>query len=509
MIGALQRLTQLRGPDVDRAGTLVDALRQAAADHEAATTAAAAQADALAKVLEQALAMGEREACAVCEASLSGDWRDAAAARLTEAKGLAQGLAEGKARLDQAVRSLRAEIRGVPPALACDIEGLDVQSLSAKWTAWADAPADPLALAEHAELHVLELADAARGLQAKASALREALADAWAPVAEALGSWIRSARAVEPTRPKVAALKKAEAWMKAIEGTLRDQRFAPIQRRAMEVWEMLKQSSSVSLDSLELTGSATRRRVDLKVSVDEQDSVALSVMSQGELNALGLSLFLPRMEQPGSPFRFVVVDDPVQAMDLDKVDGLARVLASVAQTRQVVVFTHDDRLPEAVERLRIDARVVAVHRRARSEVEAQERAQTSARFFDDAFAVMKSEQELGRKVVADLVPAFCRDGIESACRRRVLRELIGRAEPHEDVARELKEASTTQQLMALALLGDGSKGGEVFGRLRNGVGKDALDWFKGVKEGAHGGYAGDWDQLVWGARKIAKYVEGA
>ena len=74
-------------------------------------------------------------------------------------------------------------------------------------------------------------------------------------------------------------------------------------------------------------------------------------MSQGELNALALSVFLPRATLPESPFRFVVIDDPVQSMDPAKVDGLARVLAEPPRDRQVVVFTHDDRLPEAVRRL--------------------------------------------------------------------------------------------------------------------------------------------------------------
>jgi len=32
---------------------------------------------------------------------------------------------------------------------------------------------------------------------------------------------------------------------------------------------------------------------------------ALSVMSQGELHALGLALFLPRATSPDSPFRFI------------------------------------------------------------------------------------------------------------------------------------------------------------------------------------------------------------
>ncbi|MFJ6298392.1 hypothetical protein ACIQJX_34200 [Streptomyces griseoviridis] len=55
--------------------------------------------------------------------------------------------------------------------------------------------------------------------------------------------------------------------------------------------------------------------------------------------------FLPRTFLPENPFRFLVIDDPVQSMDPAKVDGLARVLA---EHRQVVVDTHDTRLPQAL-----------------------------------------------------------------------------------------------------------------------------------------------------------------
>jgi predicted ATPase len=58
-----------------------------------------------------------------------------------------------------------------------------------------------------------------------------------------------------------------------------------------------------------------------------------------------LSLFIPRATLPESPFRFIVIDDPVQSMDPARVDGLARVLEAAARDRQVIVFTHDDRLP--------------------------------------------------------------------------------------------------------------------------------------------------------------------
>ena len=48
----------------------------------------------------------------------------------------------------------------------------------------------------------------------------------------------------------------------------------------------------------------TQRRLSLDVKVDGEDGSALGVMSQGELNCLALSLFLPRASMPESPFRF-------------------------------------------------------------------------------------------------------------------------------------------------------------------------------------------------------------
>jgi AAA domain, putative AbiEii toxin, Type IV TA system len=95
----------------------------------------------------------------------------------------------------------------------------------------------------------------------------------------------------------------------------------------------------------------------------------LEVMSQGEVNALALAVFLPRARLPASPFRFLVIDDPVQAMDPAKVDGLARVLEKASADRQVIVFTHDNRLAEAVRQLRLPAVILELFRRPGSVVE--------------------------------------------------------------------------------------------------------------------------------------------
>src|SRR5690606_32006905 len=107
---------------------------------------------------------------------------------------------------------------------------------------------------------------------------------------------------------------------------IRNERFAPIADQAMAMWTHLRQNSNVELGKIELEGTKGRRRVNLEVTVDGVAGAALGVMSQGELHSLALSLFLPRATLAESPFRFVVIDDPVQSMDPARVDGLARAL---------------------------------------------------------------------------------------------------------------------------------------------------------------------------------------
>ena len=125
-------------------------------------------------------------------------------------------------------------------------------------------------------------------------------------------------------------------------------------------------------------------------------------MSQGELNCLALSLFLPRARMAESPFRFIVIDDPVQAMDPVKVEGLARVLGNVAKDRQVVVLTHDDRLPQAVRRLDMEATIIELVRREQSVVELRAAFDPVRRHIEDALAVAQSKNLPRRPTVSSL-----------------------------------------------------------------------------------------------------------
>ncbi len=217
-------------------------------------------------------------------------------------------------------------------------------------------------------------------------------------------------------------------------------------------------------------------------------------MSQGELHALALSLFLPRATSSSSPFRFLVIDDPVQSMDPSKVDGLAMVLGEAADTHQVVVFTHDDRLPEAVRRLRIDANVVQVGRREGSVVEVREVRTPTQQAIDDARALTFSTA-LPPPILGRVVPGLCRLAIEATCVDLVLRNRLGRGDDHAEVEDDLEAAHGLVQKLALALFDDSTAGSQVYARLNQYRGTHVAA-VKACNRGSHEGYDGDLRVLV-------------
>ena len=172
-------------------------------------------------------------------------------------------------------------------------------------------------------------------------------------------------------------------------------------------------AGNVSLEDIRLTGVSTSRRVQLDVTVDGTAAGAIGVMSQGELHSLALALFLPRAMLPESPFGFVLIDDPVQSMDPARVDGLARVLRDASKTRQVIVFTHDDRLPEWMRRQGIVATFLEVTRRDHSVVEVATQIDPVHRYLEDARAVARTA-DLPTAARGRVIPGLCRGAIEAA-----------------------------------------------------------------------------------------------
>ena len=178
---------------------------------------------------------------------------------------------------------------------------------------------------------------------------------------------------------------------------------------------------------------------------------ALRVMSQGELHSLALSLFLPRATLSESPFRFVVIDDPVQSMDPARVDGLARALEETGRTRQVIVFTHDERLPDAVRRLVIKSTILSITRRPKSVVEVRTALDPVQGRIEDALALVHTT-ELPVAVLRRLLPGFCRSALEAAFISVVRRRRLGAGRSHGDVEDELKGAGKLTPVPTINLI---------------------------------------------------------
>jgi recombinational DNA repair ATPase RecF len=497
-VGALQRLAGLTAPSVQDVARATERLRKADAAERAVAGTIASRARQLADLLDRALAFHDTHGdggCPVCDrdGALSKQWHDkkkkeASAFREAAAAATSAGLeaeAARKAALTLVVPSPSVVSLGtalsVAPESAAALQALSDWQTVISSGAGAELPG----LARNLEM-------TANGLRAKIDALREAATvelarreDRWRPLAVQLAGWVSIAREAVRGAAAIPALKAAEKWLKETSGELRDERFAPIADRAQAICDDLLRGSNVKVAQIHLTGAASQRRVDLDVTVDGVATAALGVMSQGELNALALSLFIPRATLEESPFRFIVIDDPVQSMDPARVDGLARVLQKAAVARQVIVFTHDDRLAETVRRLAIPATVIEVTRRENSAVAVRRALDPVKRYVDEAVGIAKT-QGLPAQAARRVIPGLCRLAVEAACMEAVRRRRLGKGENYAAVEELLTEASHgLTRLAALTLFDDPERGGDVLAALRKAEPRFP-DTFQTLNRGAHG-----------------------
>jgi hypothetical protein len=510
----LRAIASLEPPDPARVADAVAEMRGAAGALTLALGTAAARSRDAAQLLELALAFhaahGDGD-CPVCgrERALDRAWgkrQRTAMARLREAAREADAAHE---RAEAARRRWEdlAILKGEALQRASEV-GLDLGELVEALGVWVQAKsiADLRQLADHVESASGRLREAVLRLREAARAELEHREDAWRPAAADVRNWLAGTQETVRRAADVERLKHAEAWLKKAAAGIRDDRFGPIADRAAGIWERLRQQSHVELGRIQLTGDGTRRRVVLDVTVDGVAGAALGVMSQGELHSLALSLFVPRATLPESPFRFIVIDDPVQSMDPARVDGLARVLESAAADRQVVVFTHDDRLAEAVRRLDIAADIVEVTRREGSVVELRRSLDPVGRYLEDALAVAGTA-ELPSSAAAHVVPGLCRLALEAVCMEVVRRRRLTRGEAHANVERTLSEAGHLSRLAALALFDDVERGGEVLERLEREAGAPLAETFRRCDECAEIPPAAMVD-LVRLASKLAAWLRG-
>jgi len=310
------------------------------------------------------------------------------------------------------------------------------------------------------------------------------LGAAWAPLAQQITSFCELECAAREAAPRHKLLRQAAKWFDDEIKRVRSERFAPLAEEAQSIWERLRYRSSVSLRELALDGSGTRRHVSVTLQVDGAEA-GLGVLSQGEINAFALSMFLPRATRPESPFRFLVIDDPVQSMDPAKVDGLAQVLQDYARSRQVVVFTHDDRLPGALRRLGIHARIMRLDRDEGSVVTPHEVISPALTAIESARAIV-NDKTLGKDLQDRIIPGFYRMALEATFTDLAWGKLLRKGLTHTEIEAELEQAETLYVRAALAFFADRSAGNKVRDRITETYGQAAANILTACNKGVHG-----------------------
>ncbi|GAA4378194.1 ATP-binding protein [Agromyces bauzanensis] len=458
---AAHAVLQLKLPAADEVGAVTDALRAATEAAASAGDSATAALELRTDVLHAALRVHQHQGdgpCPVCATGrVDDDWAERARIEIQEAEVALSGLRAASAALRSARANAVTLIASVPSVLdrlVADAELGELAELARElWAEWAEVPDGNLDLAEHlAAKHPL-VTEALAELQRAARRVIDARDDAWSAAATQLGAFLDAHERWAAKKSDAASAKRAVKWLKDHDSELKNERLAPIAEQAKEIWSYLRQESNVEIARLKLDGSNTRPHVVIEASVDDKDAADLTVLSQGELHALAVALFLPRAKLPESPFRFVVLDDPVQAMDPAKVDGLVRVLAKIAEQRQVIVFSHDDRFADAVRRGQVNAQILEVTRENGSRVTVTNAFDPPRRYLRDAAALLR-DGEMPDDALRRVLPGILRFAVEAQARDSYFTEALSKGQPHAEVERIWADHPKTTHRVSLALYGD-------------------------------------------------------
>lgn len=518
-IDVLQQLRNVRVPSPGPGSDPVEDLRSAADALDQVAGTGTEQSRQLAGLLESALnhhqAHGDGD-CPVCgrPGALTGQWQEETRRQVARLREEARAAEEAVTGAKQAAEQARALMQPSPPVLNEEVDGVDPASARDAWRHWATCPegtdlttsAGLRILAEHIATAGAALTTAIATLTAASATELSRRDDKWAPLAAEITSWCADAEKAQRASEPVKALRDAKKWLVDATDDLRNSRLEPLAGQSRAIWAKLRQESNVDLGAFRLAGSATRRNVELDVSVDGAPGTALGVMSQGEINALALSIFLPRVTMKDSPFRFLVIDDPVQAMDPAKVDGLARVLADVAADRQVIVFTHDNRLASAVKDLSIPATILEVTRRTHSVVDVRPCADPVQQALKDARDLSK-DADVPEEVKQRVIPGLCRTALEAAFTEAFWRQQLRAGKSRAEIDAALDgTCKTLNHVAALSISGDSRAGDRILPTLNRWGSAGYANTYQALNRSAHRPYGGDVGDLITDTRKLIDKV---
>lgn len=376
--------------------------------------AAAAYATALLQFWEQGLTLSpDGENCPMCEEpTLTAEKRATLQARLKAAQNRLAGSKQVVTDRDAALTALTRVTQAMEHA---GITGLGQEDRSTLQTLLARKPG-PLAtfLAAHDDLKAAtdEVTSASSALRSLLTGLSERLADAtkapdvvadsknaperfstavsalktalqryaaaWTTFEPLLSAEISSTKAIAEidavgkalkAQPEIKALDCYEAvaaasrgLMQRVEAFLQHKQTTLLATRGAEikaVYDQLNPGAQVTFQTME----PGHEQLQLHASSFGVRMSAAANLSECQLNCLGLSFWIVRALTPGSPFGFVLLDDPVQSMDDGHCEAfIGTVIPVLCDThkKQVIVLSHEQKLIDRVRNLN-KARDTAVY----------------------------------------------------------------------------------------------------------------------------------------------------
>ncbi len=107
-------------------------------------------------------------------------------------------------------------------------------------------------------------------------------------------------------------------------------------------------------------GIAVDDDLNLYSTEDGEEIDLRGIHNQGDLNAAALSLFLGMGigDQIGHRLGFIILDDPIQSLDLGHQQGFIRILEEISGEKQVVLATHDERVFDEMKNLTVPVNVI-------------------------------------------------------------------------------------------------------------------------------------------------------
>ena len=159
---------------------------------------------------------------------------------------------------------------------------------------------------------------------------------------DAVGKTLRSVPAMELHEKYETILAETQEVIRGVEAALQRKQKALLTTRGGEVktlYDMLNPGANVVFQGME----PGTDQMKLHAASFGVQMPAAANLSECQLNCLGLSVWVMQATSPGSPFGFIVLDDPVQAMDDDHAEAfLSTMVPHLIDGcgKQVIVLSH-------------------------------------------------------------------------------------------------------------------------------------------------------------------------